>query len=160
MLDGLESESAGRICVMMTAMNVAHLPPALVRSGRVELWLEMKLPNPQARTQILSDYVANLPKELKTVDMPELIAATDGFTGADLKRMVEDAKAIYAYDKSKGAELGPVTEYFLKAIESMRENKQHYAAAEAQSLLRPKSLMPGAFHFSSFQAVAGDGSEE
>ena len=37
MLDGLESESAGRICVMMTAMNVANLPAALTRSGRVEL---------------------------------------------------------------------------------------------------------------------------
>ena len=41
MLDGLESESAGRICVMMTAMEVGNLPLALVRSGRVELWLEM-----------------------------------------------------------------------------------------------------------------------
>jgi SpoVK/Ycf46/Vps4 family AAA+-type ATPase len=39
-LDGLESESAGRVCVMMTAMDAGALPPALVRSGRVELWLE------------------------------------------------------------------------------------------------------------------------
>src|SRR5262249_39685012 len=59
-LDGLESEGAGRVCVMMTAMNVANLPAALVRSGRVELWLEMKLPNPQARTQILSEQLASL----------------------------------------------------------------------------------------------------
>src|SRR5207247_10603266 len=38
MVDGLESESAGRVCVMMTAMDVAHLPPALVHSGSVEVW--------------------------------------------------------------------------------------------------------------------------
>jgi SpoVK/Ycf46/Vps4 family AAA+-type ATPase len=37
MLDGLESEGVSRVCVMMTAMNLNHLPPALVRSGRVEL---------------------------------------------------------------------------------------------------------------------------
>jgi ATP-dependent 26S proteasome regulatory subunit len=37
MLDGLESEGTARVCVMMTAMNLSHLPPALVRSGRVEL---------------------------------------------------------------------------------------------------------------------------
>src|SRR5207237_10223600 len=42
-LDGLESASAERICVMMTAMNVGSLPAALMRSGRLELWLETKL---------------------------------------------------------------------------------------------------------------------
>jgi transitional endoplasmic reticulum ATPase len=49
MLDGLESESAGRVCVIMTAMDVGNLPPALVRSGRIELWLEMRLPDEAAR---------------------------------------------------------------------------------------------------------------
>jgi SpoVK/Ycf46/Vps4 family AAA+-type ATPase len=37
MMDGLESASAERICVMMTAMNVSSLPAAMLRSGRVEL---------------------------------------------------------------------------------------------------------------------------
>ena len=54
MLDGLESASSGRVCVMMTAMEVGHLPPALLRSGRIELWLEMALPDPSARAEILS----------------------------------------------------------------------------------------------------------
>src|SRR5207248_11331497 len=67
MIDGLESESAGGVCVMMTAMDVAHLPPALVRSGRVELWLEMKLPDAQARADILSSHLANLPEEIRQV---------------------------------------------------------------------------------------------
>src|SRR6267378_3973311 len=143
MIDGLESESAGRVCVMMTAMDVAHLPPALVRSGRVELWLEMKLPNPQARTEILSSHIANLPEELRQIDVSQLIAATDGFTGADLKRMVEDGKAIYAYDRAKNAEIKPTTEYFLRAVTTVQENKQHYVAAEAQALMQPKSPMAG-----------------
>ena len=143
MIDGLESESAGRVCVMMTAMNVAHLPPALVRSGRVELWLEMKLPDPQARTNILSDHLKNVPEELTPVDVPLLISATEGFTGADLKRLVEDGKAIYAYDKSRGAALLPKTDYFMRAVEAVKKNKQHYATAEAQAFLQPKSPMAG-----------------
>src|SRR5205807_3403711 len=49
MLDGLESASAARVCVMMTVMNVSSLPAALVRSGRIELWLETKLPDVEAR---------------------------------------------------------------------------------------------------------------
>src|SRR5207248_6172716 len=52
MLDGLESASAARVCVIMTAMNVSSLPPALVRSGRIELWLETKLPDVEARAAI------------------------------------------------------------------------------------------------------------
>jgi ATP-dependent 26S proteasome regulatory subunit len=143
MIDGLESESAGRVCVMMTAMNVANLPPALVRSGRVELWLEMKLPEPQARTEILSALVLNLPEELRPVNIPQLVAATERFTGADLKAMIEDGKAIYAYDKANHLEPQPVTDYFLRAITAVKENKQHYAAAEAQALQQPKSPLAG-----------------
>lgn len=143
MIDGLESESAGRVCVMMTAMDVGHLPPALVRSGRVELWLEMKLPGPEARAQILSDYLRNLPEELHSIDASRLIAATEGFTGADLKRLVEDGKAMYVYDKIRGTELKPTTDYFMRAIEAVRENRERYQAAEAQALLQPKSPMAG-----------------
>ena len=160
MLDGLESESAGRVCVMMTAMNVAHLPPALVRSGRVELWLGMKLPDPQARTEILSDHLQSLPTELRELDVPRLIAATEGFTGADLKRTVEDGKAIYAYDKAKGVELRPTTEYFMSAVEAVKENKERYAEAEAQAALRPKFPMHGFMRsFISSQVIRGDEDE-
>jgi transitional endoplasmic reticulum ATPase len=143
MIDGLESESAGRVCVMMTAMDVGRLPPALVRSGRVEVWLEMKLPDAEARAQILSDHLKNLPEELRQPDAPQLIAATEGFTGADLKRLVEDGKAIYVYDKAKGAELKPTTDYFMRAVEVVKENKRHYETAQAQALMQPKSPMAG-----------------
>src|SRR5207244_2890188 len=86
MLDGLESESMGRVCVMMTAMDVSHLPPALIRSGRIELWLEMRLPEEEARAEILSQALATLPAALGgDVDLPRLASATAGFTGADLK---------------------------------------------------------------------------
>jgi SpoVK/Ycf46/Vps4 family AAA+-type ATPase len=69
MLDGLESASAGRVCVMLTAMDVSNLPPALVRSGRIELWLEMRLPDDAARRAILRQHLAPLPAYLAEVDM-------------------------------------------------------------------------------------------
>jgi transitional endoplasmic reticulum ATPase len=95
MIDGLGSESAGQVWVMMTAMDVGRLPPALVRSGHIELSLEMKLPDAEARAQILFDHLKALPEELREPDTPRLIAATEGFTGADLRRLVEDGKASY-----------------------------------------------------------------
>jgi transitional endoplasmic reticulum ATPase len=157
MLDGLESESAGRICVMMTAMNVGNLPPALTRSGRVELWLEMKLPDAEARAIILTQRIAELPDELRNVDMGALSLATEGFTGADLKRLVDDGKALYVYDKSKRLDLKPTTDYFLKAVEGVRENKQRFAEAEAQAALKPKSPLAG---FGSFMAGSFSAAQE
>jgi ATP-dependent 26S proteasome regulatory subunit len=133
MLDGLESESAGRVCVMLTAMTVAHLPPALVRSGRVELWLEMKLPDAAARESILSGHLRTLPPELRDVDLPGLSGASEGFTGADLKRTVEDGKSLFAYDIAKAVSLRSPTDYFLTAVENVRQNKERYNVAAAQA---------------------------
>jgi SpoVK/Ycf46/Vps4 family AAA+-type ATPase len=42
-LDGLESASSGRVCVIITAMEPADLPAAILRSGRIELWLRNPL---------------------------------------------------------------------------------------------------------------------
>lgn len=138
MLDGLENESASRVCVMMTAMNVGQLPAALVRSGRVELWLEMKLPDAAARREILTQYLPALPPALHLADLDPLLKATEGFTGADLKRTIEDAKAICAYDKAQSLALRAPIDYFLSAVEAVNENKARYAEAAAQAALRPQ----------------------
>ena len=108
MLDGLESASAGRICLMMTAMDVGNLPPALVRSGRIELWLETRLPAVEARAAILRDHCGRLPAAIGDVDVEALAAATEGLAGADLKRVVEDGKLLFAFDREKTGQTQPV----------------------------------------------------
>jgi ATP-dependent 26S proteasome regulatory subunit len=146
MLDGLESESAGRVCVMMTAMNIGHLPPALVRSGRVELWLEMKPPDPSARADILRHAMRELPGSLQLNELEPLVAATEGFTGADLKRAVEDGKALYAYDRARGEAPQPALNYYTSAVAAVRQNKERYAAAEAQAALQRHRPPGGMFY--------------
>jgi hypothetical protein len=143
LLDGLESETAGRVSVMLTVMDIGGLPPALVRSGRVELWLDMRLPDEQARTEILQQHLAHLPPALASVEVARLASATDGFTGADLKRLVEDGKALLAYDKVNGRPSQPITEYFLAAVETVRANKERYAAAEASARRGKSRRQPG-----------------
>jgi transitional endoplasmic reticulum ATPase len=127
MLDGLESVSAERVCVMMTAMEVSSLPAALLRSGRIELWLETRLPDEPARRSILSERVAALPQPLVGVDAALLARASRGCTGADLKAAVEDAKLLYAHDLCSGSRLRPVEEYFIEAIATIRANRRKYA---------------------------------
>jgi SpoVK/Ycf46/Vps4 family AAA+-type ATPase len=133
MLDGLESESAAGVCVMMTAMDVGSLPAAMVRSGRIELWLETRLPNEEARATILRDRLEKVPAPLCLADPEKLAAEADGLTGADLKRVVEDGKALFAYDKARGVDLRPAEEYFAAAISTVRDNKRLYDEAEARA---------------------------
>jgi len=136
MLDGLESNSVGGVCVMMTAMDVGSLPPAMVRSGRIELWLETRLPDAEARAGILRDRLAALPAGLAGVDVAWLAEESDGLTGADLKRVVEDGKVLFAYDKARGGVVRRAEEYFVRAIETVRDNKRLYAEAEGRAWSR------------------------
>jgi AAA+ superfamily predicted ATPase len=132
-LDGLESRSAGRVCVILTAMDVANLPPALVRSGRIELWLELRLPDEAARVTILRQELADVPASIGRVDILRLASATGNFSAADLKRVAADGKALFAFDRALNRSMRPSTEYFLEAVETVRSNKQRYAAAEARA---------------------------
>jgi ATP-dependent 26S proteasome regulatory subunit len=139
MLDGLESQSAGRICVMMTAMDVGSIPPALVRSGRIELWLETRLPDATARTAILQQHASDLPASFGVPDLESIAGATEGLTGADIKRLSEDARILFAFDRSYKRPLRHPTDYFQSAIETVRANKEKYAQAEASARQRHPS---------------------
>jgi SpoVK/Ycf46/Vps4 family AAA+-type ATPase len=134
MLDGLESSSAGRVCVMMTAMNVNSLPHAMVRSGRVELWLETRPPGCGARADILRARLAKLPPPIGQADVEKLAAASRGLTGADLKAVVEDGKLLYAHDLANRQPERDVEEYFLEAIETIRGNQSRFARHRPERL--------------------------
>jgi ATP-dependent 26S proteasome regulatory subunit len=155
MLDGLESTSAGRICLMMTAMDVGSIPPALVRSGRIELWLQTAFPDAAARTAILRDRFADLPTALGAVDIVALTVASEGLSGADLKRVVDDGKLLFAFDRERKKETRPSTEYFLTAIETVRRNKEQYADAEARARMRHPVRPPMFDAFSMIAAMEG-----
>lgn len=129
MLDGLESESVGEVCVMMTAMDVGNLPPALVRSGRIELWLEMHLPDCAARQAIIEQHLAAAPPPLREADINVLVHETEGFTGADLKRTIQDGKALYAYASVNGEKTISATEQYLAAAAAVRKSKEKYESA-------------------------------
>jgi len=133
MMDGLESASAARVCVMLTAMDPASLPAALLRSGRVELWLETRLPHDSARKTILAEKIAEIGTRMGEVDIGRIAASSNGLTGADLKAAVEDAKLLFAHDLAGNATLRPPEDYFLEAIETIRRNRRSYARPKRSS---------------------------
>lgn len=123
MLDGMESQTAGKIAVILTAMNPRHLPPALLRSGRVELWLETKAPDKAARGNIVAALIAGLPPALQSYDPDRVSALTEGFNAADMRRVVADVKALYARDVGNGGLIRPADSYFEQAAGNAQRNR-------------------------------------
>jgi ATP-dependent 26S proteasome regulatory subunit len=136
-LDGLESASRERVCVMMTAMHPGNLPAAMLRSGRVELWLETVLPDAEARSAILRERLAQLPAPFDAVDVHQLALVSHGLTGADLRNVVDDAKLLFASDRVRGQPLLAIEAYFSRAVETVRSNRRKYASKRTAKLAEP-----------------------
>jgi ATP-dependent 26S proteasome regulatory subunit len=111
---------------------------ALAHRLKGKFWLEMSLPDESARRAIVGQLVATLPQVLRGLDLEQLTAAAEGFTAADLKRVIDDGKALYAFDRAADQSLQPITDYFLVAIETVRANKRRYAQAEARANRPPR----------------------
>ncbi len=133
-LDGLESKSVSNVCVMMTAMDLGNIPPALVRSGRIELWLEMKLPDSANRRRLMEKAFAEKVRIENESAWSSIEEATSGFTGADLKRLTQDAKLRMAVDITQNRPLHSFDVYLLAAASSIRDSRIAYANASRRAL--------------------------
>lgn len=70
------------------------------------------------------------------MDVDALAEASEELSGADLKRIVDDGKLLFAFARSRNVPPQPATVYFLTAIETVRKNKEQYAAAESRARAR------------------------
>lgn len=134
-LDGLESERVKNVCVMMTAMDLGNIPPALVRSGRIELWLEMKLPDGPSRRRLLEKLCADKGKIENESAWPAIELATTGLSGADLKRLIQDAKLRLAIDMTRERPVQPFEDYLLASAAVIRESRNAYAQAAERAIV-------------------------
>jgi ATP-dependent 26S proteasome regulatory subunit len=133
-LDGVENSSLHRVCVVMAAMDASRIPAAVLRSGRIELWLETRLPDETARASILMDCLAALPAAFRRTDVTAVVRATRGFSAADLKALIEDGKLGYAYDWSVGKPVRAVESYLLQAVEKVKANRRNFGRVKPRKL--------------------------
>ncbi len=127
-LDGLQSELLANVCVIMTAMNIASMPPALLRSGRLEVWLEMKLPDAVARARLIRSYAGQLPfanaAEAVAEKADGFADTTEGFTPADLRRLIGDAAGRMAFDRHRELPDQPFGNYITTSIAELKQQKR------------------------------------
>lgn len=131
MLDGLESKSNEQVTIMLTAMNIGSLPPALIRSGRVELWLETRLPDLAARQLIIEKQLKGKYLQLTTVELADFASLMEGLTGSDIQRVMTDARNLHGYETAQGLSKKDAFKYFKDAFLQLQKQRQQLAEAPA-----------------------------
>jgi transitional endoplasmic reticulum ATPase len=118
----------------------------------------MRLPDENARAEIVQQHLKSLPGPLCDANVPQVVSATETFTGADLRRLVEDAKALYAFDLVTNGSTQEVTQYFVKAADGIRASKEKYAEAEARANANRPSRPVWFKPYSSYSDLSDDDS--
>lgn len=87
-MDGLGT--GGEVVVLAATNRPAAIDPALMRPGRIDQVLTIPLPDAPTRAAILNVHLAGR-TGAGALDLDALVAATDGFSGADLAALVQGA---------------------------------------------------------------------
>jgi cell division protease FtsH len=95
-MDGFEGHEA--VIVLAATNRPDVLDPALLRPGRFDRHVTLELPDKAARAAILKVHTREVPLG-PDVDLDVIAAGTPGFSGADLKNLVNEA-AMYAARES------------------------------------------------------------
>ena len=96
-LDGFEPHEA--VIVLAATNRPDVLDPALLRPGRFDRHVTLDLPNRRDRQAVLAVHVREVPVEAD-VDLARIAGVTPGFSGADLKNLVNEAAILAARDGS------------------------------------------------------------
>ncbi|MFQ5955205.1 MAG: ATP-dependent zinc metalloprotease FtsH, partial [Kiloniellales bacterium] len=97
-LDGFAGHEA--VVVLAATNRPDVLDPALLRPGRFDRHVILELPDLKARQAILEVHTRKIPLAAD-VDLATVAAGTPGFSGADLKNLVNEAAMLAASEKAK-----------------------------------------------------------
>jgi len=130
-MDGIE-ELKG-VIVLAATNRLDLIDPALLRSGRFDLLLELPKPDVKAREEIWKIHTRNKPLD-KDVDLKQMAEDSDGQVGADIEFVCRKAAmlAIREYienhktkGKSSTADLKISKRHFQDALKIMAQRKVH-----------------------------------
>lgn len=148
-LDGLEER--GRVFVIGATNRPETVDAALLRPGRLSRVLEIPLPDAAGRERMLQLFTENM--RLHEVDLAVLAAETEGWSGADLEGLCQQA-AVHAMMTAAADEQPQVeTADFTSALTTLRASRDKLEAAREaapslndhlDALLKPRSAAPEA----------------
>jgi cell division protease FtsH len=113
--------------VVMAATNRRDvLDQALLRPGRFDRLIRVPLPDKMSREKILDFYIKNKKTE-KPFDISAIAELTDGFSGAQLKNLINEAAILSARNKETCVQEKYIFESFEKLIVGLIRNNASVA---------------------------------
>jgi cell division protease FtsH len=112
-MDGFEAHEA--VVVLAATNRPDVLDPALLRPGRFDRHVTLDLPDRKDRVAILQVHVRRVPTAAD-VDLATVAAGTPGFSGADLKNLVNEAAILAAREAASTVEMRHLREARDKVI--------------------------------------------
>jgi SpoVK/Ycf46/Vps4 family AAA+-type ATPase len=85
------SEKTSPVFVICTANDISHLPPELLRKGRLDEIFFVDLPTPEERVEILRIHLAKRSRDPGKFDMKALAKTSEGFSGAEIEEAIISA---------------------------------------------------------------------
>jgi AAA+ superfamily predicted ATPase len=82
------AERKTKVFVVATSNDIEALPPELVRKGRLDEIFFVDLPSETARGEIVKIHLRRRKQDPAAFDVPALVAAADGFSGAEIEQVV------------------------------------------------------------------------
>lgn len=123
-MDGVESSNEG--VLILAATNAPwHIDPAFRRPGRFDRVLFVPPPDLSGRAAILRVHCAGKPVE--EIDFQQLAKATDNFSGADLKAVIDMAAESKLREAMKTKRLAPIgTKDLLAAAKTLKPTTREW----------------------------------
>lgn len=144
-------ECKGReILVIATVNDIYCLPKSLLRAGRFDEQIEMKVPKGDDAIKIIEFYLKN--KNVKTSVEPAKIARLiEGHSCAELEKVINEAGMYAAYEGKKTIDLDDVMKAVMKlifeipqnALKDSNSNMENIVIHEAGHVVVSEVLCPG-----------------
>jgi SpoVK/Ycf46/Vps4 family AAA+-type ATPase len=93
-------EKPGPVFVVATANRIQRLPAEVIRKGRFDQLFFLDLPTDEERRAILAIHIAAHGGDPEQFNLPFLIAATKGWSGAEIEQAIKGA-VIKAYAEGR-----------------------------------------------------------
>jgi hypothetical protein len=108
-------EKSHEIFVVATANDLSAIPPELLRKGRFDEIFFVDLPAAEERSDIIRIHLSRRRQDLDGFDLPLLVDATEGYSGAEIEQMVITAHYRALYEQ-RPADTALLTEEIKRTI--------------------------------------------
>ncbi len=92
-------EKVEEIFVVATANDLSRIPPELLRKGRFDEIFYVDLPDDTERVEILTIHLRRRKQDPRLFDVPALVAATAGYSGAEIEQAIISSLYHALYEK-------------------------------------------------------------